>query len=134
MSSEHPPNLAGAWIAGVESNDGRLVLSLDAVRRAGCLFVGDVVFEGVVTVEGFDPRLTSGSPALTAGMTICTHQSTPGQTTLDLVRHAGPGDTDEQRFVISHSGVTTTLRVGIGRTVRKWLGFYPLPGDRRPAG
>jgi hypothetical protein len=134
MSSGQLPDLAGAWITRVESREGRLVVSLDGIRRRGLLFVGDVAFECVGPVEGFDPRLGSGSPTLTAGMTICGQRSTPGQTVLELARDTGPGDRDEPRFVITHRGVTTTLRVGIGRTVRKWLGFYPLPGDRRPAG
>jgi hypothetical protein len=126
------PDLKGAWIARVRWQDDRLVLTLDGVRHRGLLFAGDVTFEGVGMVEGSDPRLTSGAPVLTAGMTIRAEQSRPGETVLDLLRQTGPGDADEPRFVITHRDVTMTLRVNAGATARAWLGFYPLPRDRRP--
>lgn len=128
------PDLKGAWIARVRWQEDRLVLALDGVRHRGLLFAGDVTFEGVGLVEGSDPRLTSGPRVLTAGMTIRAQQSRPGVTVLDLFRQVGPGDADEPRFVITHRDVTITLRVSAGATARAWLGFYPLPRDRRPAG
>jgi hypothetical protein len=124
-------DLTGAWITRVRRQDDRLVLTLTGIRRRRLLFAGDVTFDGVSTVEGSDPRLTSGAPALTAGMTIRAEQSRPGETVLDLLRQTGPGDADEPRFAITHRDVTVTLRLDAEATARSWLGFYPLPRDRQ---
>jgi len=128
------PELKGAWIARVRRHGDRLVLTVDGVRHCGLLFAGDVTFEGVSKVEGSDPRLTSGAPVLTGGMTIRAQLSRPGETVLDLLRQTGPGDADEPHFVITHREVTMTLRVNAGATARAWMGFYPLPRDLRSTG
>jgi hypothetical protein len=133
MSSNQMPDLAGAWINHAQSRDDTLVLSVDGVRRFGLLFGGKIVFQGVTRVEGFDPRLPSGTPVLTAGMTIRRQSSRRGETVLELIREIGPGEIDEPRFVIAHESVTTALQLKPGRTVRSWVGFYPLPRDRTRA-
>jgi len=133
MPSTQIPDLRSAWINHAESRDDTLVLSVDGVRRFGLLFSGKVVFKGVSRVEGFDPRLPSGTPVLSSGMTIRAQRSQPGETVLDLVREIGPGEVDEPRFVIAHKSVTAALRFKPGRTFRAWVGFYPLPQDRTRA-
>ena len=133
MPSNQPPDLRNAWINHAESHDDTLVLCVDGVRRFGLLFSGKVVFKGVSKVEGFDPRLPSGTPVLSSGMTIRAQCSQPGETVLELLRQIGPGEVDEPRFVIAHESVTAALRFKPGRTFRAWAGFYPLPQDRTPA-
>jgi hypothetical protein len=133
MPSSQTPDLRSAWINHAESRDDTLVLGVDGVRRFGLLFGGKIVFNSVSKIEGFDPRLPSGTPVLSSGMTVRAQRSEPGETVLDLVREIGPGEVDEPRFVIAHGSVTTILRLNPGRTFRAWMGFYPLPQDRTRA-
>src|SRR5690348_15917481 len=127
MPSNQTPDLRSAWINQAESRDDTLVLSVDGVRRFGLLFGGKIVFQAVSRIDGFDPRLPSGTPVLSSGMTIRAQRSQPGETVLELVREIGPGELDEPRFVIAHGSVTTTLKLKPASTFRAWVGFYPLP-------
>lgn len=130
MPSNQAPDLRSTWINHAESRDDTLVLCVDGVRRFGLLFGGKIVFQGISRIDGFDPRLPSGTPVLSSGMAIRAQRSQPGETVLELVREIGPGEIEEPRFVIAHGSVTTTLRLKPGSTVRAWMGFYPLPQDR----
>jgi hypothetical protein len=133
MPSNQAPDLRSAWINHAESHEDTLVLRVDGVRRFGLLFGGKIVFQGISRIDGFDPRLTSGTPVLSSGLTIRAQRSQPGETVLELVRTIGPGEVDEPRFVIAHGSVTKTLRLKPGATFRAWMGFYPLPRDRTGA-
>jgi hypothetical protein len=130
MKTNRAPDLTGAWIQRVESHDGTLTFHIEGIRRSGLLFSGKVIFEGIRKLEGFDPRLTTGTPVLRGGMTIRRQLSQPGETVFELARDTGPGDVDEPRFIISHESVTATLRLSLSPTVRAWVGFYPLARDR----
>jgi hypothetical protein len=130
MPSNQAPDLRSAWINHAESRDDTLVLCVDGVRRFGLLFGGKIVFQGINRIDGFDPRLPSGTPVLSSGMVIRTQRTQPGETVLELVREIGPGEIEEPRFVIAHGSVTSTLRLKPGSTFRAWMGFYPLPRDR----
>ncbi len=82
IMTSRAPDLVGAWIERVESSDGGLTLFVDGVRRFGLLFGGRIIFEGVSKLEGTDPRLPSGAPTLTGGMTVRAQRSEPGTTLL----------------------------------------------------
>jgi hypothetical protein len=130
IMTSRAPDLVGAWIERVESSDGGLILFVDGVRRFGLLFGGRIIFEGVSKLEGTDPRLPSGAPTLTGGMTVRAQRSEPGTTLLVLVSQTWPGDEDEPQFAIFPSAgrfasapETGSNRAGLGRF---------LPASARP--
>jgi hypothetical protein len=123
------PDLTGAFIQRVESSEGRLTLAVDGVRRFGLLFGGLVVFEGVSQVDGSEPRMASDPPTLSGGTFVSKQHADANLTVLDLEEHTGPGDVYRPRFAITHSAVSSDLRLRAAKTLRSWVGFYPRPRD-----
>lgn len=124
-------DLAGAWIAAIDFYAGCLVLHLEGVRHLGGVFAAKVTFDAAKIVQAFDPRNPATPPALAAGLRVLTQISHPGQTTLSVERRTGPGEVDEFQFVIAHGNVSCDLQFKAGRTLRSWIGFYPLARDLR---
>jgi hypothetical protein len=125
-------DLAGAWIATVDSRAECLVLHLEGVRNRGGLFAAKVTFDAAKIAEAFDPRNPATPPVLAAGLHVLSQIAQPGQTTLHVDRQLGPGEVDEFHFVIAHGNVNCDLQFQGGHTLRSWMGFYPLV--RRPTG
>lgn len=126
MTTNIAPDLRKAFILGVEQNADRLILRLGGVRRLGVLLGGEVVFTGA-EVTGTNPR--GSEPRLVAGGTIDAVRREPGETGLTVVYRSGPGEEDISTFAIRHGGVADILTPALGATLRRWVGFYPLPGD-----
>ena len=124
-------DLIGAWIAAVDSRGQCLVLHLEGVRHRGAVFAAKVMFDAATIAEAFDPRSPVTPPVLAAGLRVLSQDAQPGQTALQLERVVGPGEVDEFRFVIAHGNVICDLQFQAGRTLRSWLGFYPLARDLR---
>lgn len=124
------PALSGAWIRSSQRSENRLSLELEGLRRRGWIYVGDIVFTGVTSVEIASDRPMSRPPAnpRPTGTIVAAHAA-PGVTVLDTQSQPGPGEVDKLQFTIRHAGVDVHLRASLVRTVCHLAGLYPRSGD-----
>lgn len=125
------PNLTGAYLAGIEHSPGTLALRVVGVRRGLWLSDGEVVFEGIWSMRIHADRPGEADVALRPGATLYHQRSDAPWVLLVLERQSGPGDLERVTLRIGATNVSARLRPSPGRSLRKLIGFYPLPRDHR---
>lgn len=125
------PSLDGAEIVDLALQSSTLTLWLENVRWLGVVLAGPLNLEGVCRARSREPRSADDAYDLCAGLTILESRWSSDALHLECVLPTGPGDADTPTFELGFSSVSHALRPSPGRSLRAWVGFYPLPSDRK---